>query len=189
MEHAHLDRRTKYSLYAIRTALFSLLKEKELKHITVTDICKLADVNRGTFYKYYDDVPDLFAKIELSVVEETCEIIKEDCLNNFSIEKLISHILHSIKDNQDFVHMLAKNPAETQYIRKIIQEFRPQFMETIAGNSGYTEEFAVNACFDFILGGTVNILLQWIQNGMATSDNQIENMLVQFIHSILNTEM
>ncbi len=43
MKNSHLDRRSKYSIQAIRTALFRLLKEKELPSITVTEICRLAD--------------------------------------------------------------------------------------------------------------------------------------------------
>ena len=43
------DRRTKYTKSVIREALFDLLKEKPLAKVTVTDICKLADINRSTF--------------------------------------------------------------------------------------------------------------------------------------------
>ena len=40
------DRRTKYTKSVIRQALFDLLKEKPFKiKITVTDICKMADIN------------------------------------------------------------------------------------------------------------------------------------------------
>ena len=49
------DRRTKYTKSVIRQALFDLLKEKPLNKITVTDICKMADINRSTFYSYYED--------------------------------------------------------------------------------------------------------------------------------------
>ena len=38
------DRRTKYTKSVIRQALFDLLKEKPLNKITVTDICKMADI-------------------------------------------------------------------------------------------------------------------------------------------------
>ena len=75
MKNSQLDRRSRYSMHAIRSALFELLKEKELQNITVTDICRLADINRGTFYKYYKDVPDLYAQIETSIAEEIYLII------------------------------------------------------------------------------------------------------------------
>lgn len=188
MDYTKLDRRSKYSLHAIRTALFILLEQKDLKSITVAELCRTADVNRGTFYKYYEDVADLFAKIETSVAEEACKIIMEDCLSNFSIEMLISHVLHSFMNNRDFIYIFAKNPSETQYLNKIISTFRPQFIETISNNSSFTEETDINACFEFILGGTVNNLLQWVQNGMDVPVEHMEKLLTRFIHSVLDTE-
>ena len=189
MKNSHLDRRTKYSLQAIRTALFDLLESKELKHITVTDVCMLADVNRGTFYKYYEDVPDLVAKIELSVSEETCETIRKNCLENFSVQKLLSNILAIIIENKDFTRMLTKNPTETRFLREIISSFRPQLIETMPANIPELTTEICDMYFDFILGGTVNLLLQWIKKDMALPASQMETLSIQFIHSVLGTKI
>ena len=70
MKSSHLDRRSQYSQKMLRKALLELMQTKKLSAITVTDICKLADLNRGTFYKYYDDVNDLFSHIEAAFIEE-----------------------------------------------------------------------------------------------------------------------
>ena len=43
----------------INNAFASLLQDKRLSEITVSDICKVADINRSTFYEKYDDVSDL----------------------------------------------------------------------------------------------------------------------------------
>lgn len=47
----------------IRDALVSLLDEKTLDKITVTDIVKKADINRGTFYAHYENVSDVVTSI------------------------------------------------------------------------------------------------------------------------------
>lgn len=189
MKNSHLDRRSKYSLQVIRSALFELLEEKDLKNITVTDICKLADVNRGTFYKYYDDVPDLFSKIEMSVVSETCDVIKADCLEHFSIEKLLSNILNIIVDNKDLTYMLAKSPTETQYLQELIQTFRPELIETMLANIPDLTKDMSDVCFDFILGGVVNLILQWVKKEMNIPVRQMETILARLIYSVLNAEV
>ena len=56
----------------ITDALVALLDEKTLDKITVTDIVKTADINRGTFYAHYDSVSDVVR----SIFESTYEIIK-----------------------------------------------------------------------------------------------------------------
>ncbi len=188
MKNSHLDRRTKYSLQVIRSALFELLETKELKNITVTDICRLADVNRGTFYKYYDDVFDLFHKIELSIVDKTCEVINQNYLEYFSVEKLISGSINILTENSDFTRMLAKNPVETLFLQEIISSFRPQLIETMLINIPNLTQEMSDLYFDFILGGTANILLEWIKNDMVIPAEQIKTLSIQFINSVLNTK-
>ena len=53
------DRRTRYTLMVIREAFFKLLREKGFEKITVTDVCREANINRGTFYLHYVDKYDL----------------------------------------------------------------------------------------------------------------------------------
>ena len=59
---------------SINAAFISLLQDKGLRDITVTDICKLADIERSTFYAHYEDVSALAntyaAQIEKQVSEQ-----------------------------------------------------------------------------------------------------------------------
>ena len=65
-----MDRRTKYTKKTIKDTLINLLSEKDINKITVSEICKIADVNRATFYRYYLDVYDLLNHIEQDFEEE-----------------------------------------------------------------------------------------------------------------------
>ena len=53
------DRRTRYTRQVIKEAFLTLLEEKEYPKITVTEICRLAEINRGTFYLHYYDTADV----------------------------------------------------------------------------------------------------------------------------------
>ena len=44
------DRRVKYTKQAIRDSFLKLLSEKPIEKISVTEICREAEINRGTFY-------------------------------------------------------------------------------------------------------------------------------------------
>ena len=48
---------------AIKAALIQLLNKKEFNAVKVSEICELADINRGTFYLNYLDKYDLLEKI------------------------------------------------------------------------------------------------------------------------------
>ena len=53
------DRRTRYTKQVIREAFFQLLREKGFAKMSVADICRIAEINRGTFYLHYVDKFDL----------------------------------------------------------------------------------------------------------------------------------
>ena len=55
METVKIDRRRRYTLSVIREAFFALLAEVGFAKMTVADICRRADINRGTFYLHYED--------------------------------------------------------------------------------------------------------------------------------------
>ena len=50
------NKRHQKTIAAIDRAFLSLLKEKDLKDISVSELCEKAEVNRSTFYKNYADV-------------------------------------------------------------------------------------------------------------------------------------
>jgi AcrR family transcriptional regulator len=65
-----MDRRVKYTKKVIKDTFIDLLDKKDISKVTVSEICKIADVNRATFYRYYLDVFDLLEKMEQEFVED-----------------------------------------------------------------------------------------------------------------------
>ena len=57
----------------INNALAELIKEKPLDKITVTDVVKRADLNRGTFYAHYTDIQDVVNR----QVDEACNALQD----------------------------------------------------------------------------------------------------------------
>ena len=104
-----MDRRTKYTKKVIKDTFLNLLEKKDISNITVTEICDISDINRGTFYRYYMDVYDLLKNIEQEFIEE----IK----NSPSIENIVDHSIYSFtkgilsifENNKKLVKILRDN--------------------------------------------------------------------------------
>lgn len=69
------DRRTRYTRQVIKEAFLKLLEEKEYPKITVTEICRLAEINRGTFYLHYYDTADVLDDLLSEILKETTSVI------------------------------------------------------------------------------------------------------------------
>lgn len=53
------NKRHQETIDNINKAFITLLQDKQLSEITVSDICKAANINRSTFYEKYEDIPAL----------------------------------------------------------------------------------------------------------------------------------
>ena len=49
------DARVRFTRKIIQETFLDLLKDKPISKITVKEICDKAKINRGTFYKHYQD--------------------------------------------------------------------------------------------------------------------------------------
>ena len=60
----------------IKEAMLELMVEKPFDKITITDIVKKADINRGTFYAHYDNTSEVLKSISASVMDEIASAFK-----------------------------------------------------------------------------------------------------------------
>lgn len=64
-----MDIRIQKSKKSIMNAFIQLRAQKPLERITVTELCRLAEINKSTFYSHYQDIYDLSDQLEDELVE------------------------------------------------------------------------------------------------------------------------
>ena len=64
------DRRAIRTAVQIKEIMYSLMKTKAIHEIKVSEICKLCQINRATFYDHYRDVFDLVQDMEQDMLLE-----------------------------------------------------------------------------------------------------------------------
>ena len=68
------DKRVARTKQQLQEAFAALIEEKGLEAVTVSELTKRADVNRGTFYAHYADKNDFVEKCEREILEGIFEI-------------------------------------------------------------------------------------------------------------------
>lgn len=116
------DRRVSRTKSSIRKAYTKLLTEKNFRSITVTDIAKAADVNRKTFYNYYECIDDIMKEI----IDGILEHLFGKNLENLNWESFLKHpdILFTrlnslIEEDLSFYSMLFKLEEPGNLLQKV----------------------------------------------------------------------
>ena len=94
------NKRRRESVEKIEKAFVEMLQTRELSKITVSDICKMTDLNRSTFYANFLDVYDLADKVRETLETEFGKLFADyDYFNERTgALKMFTHI----KENQLF---------------------------------------------------------------------------------------
>lgn len=87
------DARVRYTKMILRETLLKCMNRKQLKDITVTEVCRLADINRATFYNHYKDCYAIVNEVEQEQLEVFRTLLIEKKKTG---AELLRYILNSI---------------------------------------------------------------------------------------------
>lgn len=156
-----MDRRIKYTKKIITETFLSLLEEKEINKITVSEICKLADINRATFYRYYIDIYDLLDKIEQEFVEELKSTPNED---DYSIKNNLKDILTVFYNNKKLVKLLFNINNNIYFLEDVLEVvYEKCKIKWLLDNQKLTDK-EIEFASIFLFNGALGIINYWVQN-------------------------
>ena len=153
-------------------ALFKLLETKDFTDITISEICKLANVNRTTFYAHYDNTYDL--------LEEARDNVMSKFFSNFSsviqgsnplemeAEIFISDVfiipyLNFVKENKRIIKVFCDN-LNTFNTNEIYNLLFEKLWIPICNKKGLHDRTIINYMSKFFLNGINSIVIEWINN-------------------------
>lgn len=149
------NRRKRESIQKIEKVFIQLLQSRELSQISISDICKQAELNRSTFYANYADIFELADSIRNKLESNLSDLYQNEITSGFNSHDYLRLFQH-IKDNQMFYKTYFKLGYDDNY--KIViydydlakQHFQNRFIE-------YHMEF--------FKSGVTKIIKMWLQNG------------------------
>ncbi|MCF0135412.1 MAG: TetR/AcrR family transcriptional regulator [Lachnospiraceae bacterium] len=176
-----MDARTRYTKMMIRNTFISILKEKPVSRITVTEICEGAQINRSTFYKYYDNPGDLMNKLEEEYLQALKDKLNEIDMSDFA--RVYAIILTDIKDNQDYFSTIISENGDENFrdsvFSLIYQSNLGRIRELFPSMSPLHQKWL----FYYFGEGLNGMLQQWMDGGMTES---VED-LVNFANALITT--
>lgn len=177
------DARVKYTKMIIEKSFVELLKVKQLNKITVKELCDLSEINRSTFYKYYDDIFDLFDKMIAKSKVEFHNLIQE--MKGQGRGKALTESLEKIKKNGDiYIALITEqrghgvlDEALNEFFYELIKVSEVAFLNIPKDKQMWILYYLVWGCSGIVRCWTNNEMKESTQNVATLIDNLIDNTL------------
>ena len=156
-----MNRKRAYSQRVIQEAFLELSKTQLISKITVTDICRVADVNRTTFYSNYDDISDLVESIVSELHQKLVSIMSQyDRMDN---EEFYVALLTIIRDNAALC-LIMPQLSEREFKAMKIDFSFPIKARNKKTHPDNPKNF--NIAMEYIMWGTGLVIVKWLSRGM-----------------------
>ena len=168
-------------------ALIKLLETKDYEYITIKEICRIASVNRSTFYLHYENMNDLLEETIGSLnssfnshfksKENENTIIFKDSLEDLLLindENLIPY-LNFIKENKNIYKVLKNHPQLFNANKTYDQMFRKLFVP-IMNRFGLDEKWH-KYLMDFYISGLTSIVLDWVYDDCKIPVQEVSDFI------------
>lgn len=175
------SRRVKLTKRLITEAFIELLESKPLAKVTVTDVCNIAEINRSTFYAYYEDVPSLMREIQEEVISripapESLPTVVE------SLERFLDMMVplfDYIKKNSRLFNVLVVQAECDDFAERIVRTVLERYPKNFFEKDDLEREYRAVFC----LNGFIGIFKLWITEDFPITSRQFATLALSTVAS------
>lgn len=181
------NRRVVYTKKIIKESLIELLQDNEIHEITVTDICKKADINRGTFYTHYKDAYDLLQSIEDELFDQIMQYVMENPIEKH-LDTLLLNVFELISQNRSLCKILFCKQRGSKILDRILYIAHKINLDKVI-KSSKVDEVYLDYLIRYSIGGILSIIQTWLENDLKESPADLVNFLnnvVNYKHQLKN---
>ncbi len=169
-----MKKRTTQTRALLEEALLLLLKKKDLKTITVRELCSRAGINRTTFYNHYSS-PE-------AVLEEMAERYLDDIratLENTDgeIEKNVRTVFRYMEEHLSLTRIMLTSPINYTFLERLFSI--PRIVDLLeASLSSVAGEREKTAVISFALSGSYKLIKDWTASDERISPDEEASLVL-----------
>lgn len=187
MEEKKVDRRIAKTKKAIYRAFAQLLSEKNINDITIKDIADRADINRKTFYNYYDGIYELTSEIENKIIDSFEKVIREHNVNELlhNPNKMFDELVKIINSDFDFYQHLISVESNSHLVSKLFISLKSRAKEVISEYS-VLDEATLDIVLDFVISGMFTVFQRWFNSSKEHSLDDMAKIVATLSYNGIN---
>lgn len=176
---------------AIREATLLLLAKKSIDDISITELAQTAQINRKTFYNYYQNVYQVVDEIENETVEKFASAIQANDWfngNELDFHKVFFCVTEAVRDNMEFFSYLLNISKTALVIVKVENTLKEKAKNYFKKYLDIDEE-VLTLALDYVISGMFSVFRSWLKSGQKLSVEEVTNhvghMSVGCVNAIL----
>lgn len=186
-----IDRRILRSKNGLKKALLELMAQKPFSSITITEIVKCADFNRGTFYAHYEDKEALLEDIMNDLLKDMVTAFRKpyEDAHFAHIPKMPASafaLFEHIYKNASIYKLMADQKVLPEFREKMLNAMKSMTMNDLTGanEASYQEEgINVDLYLTYQHHAILGIAFYWIQQGLNETPQYMADQLVRFLQT------
>ncbi|WP_338554390.1 TetR/AcrR family transcriptional regulator [Paenibacillus sp. KS-LC4] len=181
-----LDRRTRRTRQAMKAAFVSLILERGYEAVTILDVAKRADYNRGTFYKHFVGKEELLQEIRsefllgfaetLLVPYEGMDMVKAEDIYPSALQ-LFNHIE---KNKDEFQALLSVDRSFGFELYDVLRESMRRDMHIIMHEGSPVLDYEI--LLSYQMSAAIGVILYWEETGFKYSTSYMADQLIGLVN-------
>lgn len=166
----------------IESVFQELLKQKVIDKITVSEVCRLAGINRASFYLHYTDIYDLLEKIEKKISDQMLEIFTAPDPNKKSIGDSFIQLFYFIRKHRDFYQAYLAHYPNLRLMDHFLDESHQKQGLLVARDLGIKSYAEVKYHHTFFMNGLTAMIKMWLSLGCKETPEELGAILSREYH-------
>ena len=182
------DRRVIKTKKAIRNAIIKILFDTsiQIEEIDVAEVCRIADINRKTFYNHYKNVPDVLEDLNDMLIETFLKDLDYNLQKFPSSGRLqFNNLLNHIKTYLEPFNMMLSRSESLGLFSKIFKRLNEETISHVKGKTNLSAD-AIEFRFYFIFGGIIASLFAWFNSDRTVDLEEMFNRINTATSACLN---
>ena len=168
----------------LQNALLELLGTKELKEITVKEICDKAGISRNAFYQHYGYKEDLYDQMVARATEgirdslmpiiQDASVVTEDAIISYA-----KHIIEGISEVRELIYVMLKGD-DGIFLRQLTDLIFGQNLTNALSFFDMKDSAELRLYYEFQSAGMAAFIVKWILDE-GISEEKAASLLAQIL--------
>ena len=159
------DQRSRLTKKLIEDAFIDILASKPINNVSVKEVCEKAQINRSTFYSYYEDIYALYDSIK-DIIRENIQAYLESYGKLDKNYNFYNEIFRFFIENKKVVKIFIGMQVDNEFVAELLQMAEDKVYSIYKKKYLLINERKFRNYFTFASMGCIGIINKWIKDGM-----------------------